>query len=83
MNYDFKNKILQNQCQIIEEMLVQSRERAKNFKHIVPVDLAELARNATPGLQINGNLHKEGGDNLFTLSAPFCDNVCTLVVSGV
>lgn len=38
----------------------------------MPVDLAELARNATPGLQINGNLHKQGSVEGFTALLARC-----------
>ena len=57
---------------IIEDMLVKWRDRARNFKHLVPVDLAEVARNDTPGLQINGNLHREGSVEGFSALLARC-----------
>ena len=48
------------------------RERAHSFIHLVPIDLAGAARNATLGLQINGNLHKVGSVECFTALLTRC-----------
>ena len=69
---DLIDDVTEQDQPIIEEMLGQWRERARNFKHLVPVDLAEVGRNATPGLQINGNLHKVGSVEGFTALLTRC-----------